>query len=91
MEGIITRRSTSKVVIDFILNNNITRFGCPKKIVKDNSLCFRSNEFYQFCDKYAITRSTSSPYHPQGNGKAKSSNKSLLKIIKRILNDKKKA
>ena len=54
-------------------------------------MCFRSDEIYDFCDKYAITRSTSSPYHPQGNGLVESSNKSLLKIIKRILNDNKKA
>ena len=38
-----------------------------------------------------ITRYTSSPYHPQGNRQVESSNKILLKIIKRILNDNKKA
>ena len=91
VEAIPTRRSTSKVVIDFILNNIIIRIGCPEKIVTGNAMCSKSYEFYQFCDKYAITRSTSSPYHPQGNGQVKSSNKSLLKIIKRILNDNKKA
>ena len=91
VEVIPTRRATSKVVNDFILNNIITRFGCPKKIVTDNAMYFKSKEFHEFCDKYAITRSTSSPYHPQGNGQAESSTKILLKIIKRILDDNKKA
>ena len=54
-------------------------------------MCFKTDEFYEFCDKCAITRSTSSPYHPQGNVQVDSSSKSLLKIIKRILNDNKKA
>ena len=54
-------------------------------------MCFRSDEFIEFCDKYGVTRSVSSPYHPQGNGQAESSNKSLLKIIKRTLDDNKKA
>ena len=54
-------------------------------------MCFRSEEFMKFCDKYGITRSTSSPYHPQGNGQVESKNKSLLKIIKRTLDDNKKA
>ena len=76
---------------DFILNNIITRFGYPKRIIIDNAMCFRYEEFHQFYDKYSITRSTSSPYHPQGNGQAKSYNRSLLKIIKRILDDNKKA
>ena len=46
VEAIPIRRSSSKVAIDFILNNIITRFGCPKKIVTDNEMCFRSDEFY---------------------------------------------
>lgn len=54
-------------------------------------MCFRSDEFIKFCDKYGITRTTSSPYHLQGNGQAKSTNKSLLKVIKRTLDDNKKA
>ena len=91
IEAIPTRKATSKVVNDFIFNNIITRFGCSKKIVTDNAMCFRSEEFIEFCDKYAITRSTSSSYHPQGNGQAESSNKSILKIIKRILDDNRKA
>jgi hypothetical protein len=33
----------------------------------------------------------STPYYPQGNGLAKSSNKSLINIIKRLLEDNKKA
>ena len=91
VEAIPTRSTTSKVVTNFILNNIITRFGCPKKIVIDNAMCFKFEDFYEFYEKYAITRSTSLPYHLQGNEQAKSSNKTLLKIIKRILNDNKKA
>jgi transposase InsO family protein len=33
----------------------------------------------------------STPYYPQGNGLAESSNKSLINIIKRLLEDNKKA
>jgi transposase InsO family protein len=91
VEAIPTRNSTTKVVTNFILNNIIVRFGCPERIVSDNAMCFRSKEYRNFCDKYGITRSTSSPYHPQGNGQAESSNKSLLKILKRILDENKKA
>jgi len=91
VEVIPTRTTTSKVVNKFLLNNIITRFGCPKNIVTDNFMCFSSEEFIKFCDKYGINRSTYSPYHPQGNGQAESSKKSLLKIIKRILEEIKKA
>ena len=54
-------------------------------------MCFRSEEYKEFCKEYGITEYTSSPYHPQGNGQVESSNKSLLKIIKRILGENKRA
>ena len=54
-------------------------------------MCFRSEEYKEFYKEYGITEYTSSSYHPQGNGQEESSNKSLLKIIKRILRENKRA
>lgn len=68
IEAIPTRRATSKVVTDFVMQNILTRFGCPEVIVVDNAMCFRSQEFSDFCQQYGIHISFSSPYHPQGNG-----------------------
>ncbi|GLJ50228.1 hypothetical protein SUGI_1069200 [Cryptomeria japonica] len=90
IEAIPTRRATSKVVIDFLMDNVITRFGIPAKLVMDNAMSFRSEEFVGFCTSHRIIMSYSSPYHPQGNGQAKSSNKSLLNITKKILEENKR-
>ena len=54
-----TIKSTNKVVMDFILNNIIVRFGFPKKIVTDDTMFFRYEEYKTFYGKYGITRSTS--------------------------------
>eukprot|EP00253_Pinus_taeda_P026434 PITA_26434 len=43
-----------------------------------------------FCHKFHITLGHSSAYYPQGNGLAKSSNKSLINIIKKVLEENKK-
>ena len=43
-----------------------------------------------FCHKYHITLGHSTAYYPQGNGLAESSNKSLVNIIKKLLEDNKK-
>lgn len=91
IEEIPTRNATSKVVINFILNNIIIRFGCLIFFFTDNAMCFRLEEYKFFYKKYGIIRSTSSPYHPQGNGQDEFSNKSFLKVIKRILGENKKA
>ena len=45
----------------------------------------------EFCDKYKITLGHSTSYHPQGNGLAESSNKSLVNIIKNLLEINKKS
>lgn len=43
-----------------------------------------------FPHKYHITLGHSTTYYPQGNGLAESSNKSLINIIKKLLEDNKK-
>ena len=43
-----------------------------------------------FCNKYNMTLGHSTAYYLQGNGLAKSSNKSLVNIIKKTLEAKKK-
>lgn len=73
------------------MNNILTRFGVPEKLVNDNAMCFRSKEFVDLYKKYGISFSYSSPYHPQGNGEFESNNKSLIKIIKRVIEKNKRA
>ena len=70
VEAIPTKRDTHKVVMDFIENNIITRFGAPTKITTDNAKDFHSIEFTSFCFKYDIVLSHSSNYYPHGNGLA---------------------
>jgi hypothetical protein len=45
----------------------------------------------EFFIKYQITLGYSTSYYPQENGLAKSSNKSLVNIIKKLLQDNKKS
>lgn len=45
----------------------------------------------QFCEKYNIILNHSTTYYYQGNGLAESSNKSLVRIIKKLLEENKKS
>jgi hypothetical protein len=69
----------------------MARFGCLNRIVTDNDASFKAEPLIKFCEQFRIALIHSTPYYPQGNGLAKSSNKSLIKIIKRLLEDNKKA
>ena len=75
----------------FLEENILSRFGCPIRIVIENAPAFNSRKMISFCHKYHIILNHSTTYYPQGNGLAESSNKSLVRIIKKLLEDNKRA
>jgi transposase InsO family protein len=78
------------VIINF-LEDIIARFGYPSKIVTNNASPFQSEPLVKFCEQFDISLIHSTPYYPQGNGLAESSNKILVKLIKKLLEDNKRA
>jgi hypothetical protein len=90
IESIPTRSSSHKVIIRF-LEDIMSKFGCPSRIVMDNVASFKVELFIKVYEQYGIALFHSTPYYPQGNGLEESSNKSLIKIIKKLLEDHKKA
>ena len=57
----------------------------------DNAATFKSKNMINFCHKYHISLNHSTSYYPRGNRLAESSNKSLVRIIKKLLEDNKRA
>jgi hypothetical protein len=90
IEVVPTRSTSYKAIINF-LEDIIASFGCPSKIVTDNTSPFRSEPLVKFCEQFGISLIHSTPYYPHENGLAESSNKSLIKPIKKILEDNKRA
>jgi len=62
----------------------------PHTIISDNRTNFASKQVASFCAKYKITHRFSTPYYPQGNGQAESSNRTILDSLCKSL-DKTKA
>ena len=91
IEAAPTGQATNMVIISFLENNVLSRFGCPNKLITDNAAAFKSKRMIEFCHKYHITLGHSTAYHPQGNALAESSNKSLVNIIKKLLELNKKS
>ena len=59
-------------------------------IVTNNAPAFKSKKMIIFCHKYHINLNHSIAYYPQANGLAESSNKILVGIIKKLLEDNKR-
>jgi len=79
------------MIIEFLVNNILSRFGCPKKFVTYNAKAFSSAKMINFYADYNIILVHSTTYYPQGNGLVEYSNKSLVKIIKKLLQVNKRA
>jgi len=90
IEAIPCRQANDTIIIQFLECNILSRFGCPEKIITDNAAAFKSKKMINFYHKFHITLGHSTAYYPQGNGLAESSNKSLISIIKKTLEENKK-
>jgi hypothetical protein len=87
VEVIPMKSVTSKDVIYFIKEHVIHRFGIPQTITTDGGSVFISEEFRKFAADVEIKLVRLSPYYAQANGQAEASNQSLIKLIKRKIDE----
>ena len=74
----------SSTTSDHVINklkDIFARWGIPEEVVSDNEPQFSSELFCKFSQEYDFKHTTTSPYHPQGNGEVESG----VRIAKTIL------
>ena len=67
------------------LEEIMSRFRTLRKIVVDNAKSFKAKPLISFYQENNIEISYSTAYYSQGNGLAESSNKSLIRILRKLL------
>jgi hypothetical protein len=80
---------TAKCIEKFLWKNIIYRHGIPHAFVTDNGKQFDCDSFREWCAKLNIRNYFSSPSHPQANGLVEATNKTIFKILKKKLGDRK--
>jgi len=70
IEAIPSRQANDTLIIGFLGTNVLSRFGCPKKIITDNDVAFKSKKTINFYNQYHITLGHSTAYYSLGNGLA---------------------
>ena len=75
----------TSTVLEFLRVNVICRFGVPQRFVHDNGPQFRSQQFFKFMEKYHIKDCPSTEYNPAANGLAEAFNKTICKLLKKIV------
>jgi hypothetical protein len=88
VEVIPLKKVTSKNMVEFVKEHIIYKFGISQTITTDQGTQFTSSEFSDFADSMGIKLLNSSPYYAPANGQAEASNKIMIKIIQKKIDQK---
>jgi transposase InsO family protein len=86
-DAIPLKNMMHREVIHFISEHIIHRFGIPQTLTTDQGSSFMSHQVRKFAESLKIKLLSSSLYYAQANGQAKSSNKTLIKLIKKKIEE----
>ncbi|XP_070039191.1 uncharacterized protein [Nicotiana tomentosiformis] len=74
---------TKKVVVDFIQDRIVCRFGVPESIIIDNAANLNSDLMKAMCQTFKIKHRNSTAYRQQMNGAVEAVNKNIKKILRK--------
>jgi hypothetical protein len=89
-EAVLLKNMTHKDVIHFILENVIHRFGISQTLTTDQGSSFMSHHIHKCVESLKIKLLSCSSYYALANGHAESSNKTLIKLIKKKIEENRK-
>ena len=78
---------TEQKIRNFVWRSIICRFGIPRALVSHNGKQFDNPKFRDFCAELGIKNYYSSPAHPQSNGQAEVTIRTLKAALKTKLED----
>jgi transposase InsO family protein len=81
------RNMTHKERISFVQEHIVHRFGMPQTLMTDQGVSFMSHQFKEFAESLKIKLLNSSRYCAQANGQAEASNRTLIRLIKKKIDD----
>ena len=79
----------AKSIEHFLWKNVVYRYGIPHAFVTNNEKQFDCDSFRKWCAELYIRNYFSSPGHLQANGQVEATNKTIFKLLKKTLGDRK--
>ena len=87
IEAYALPNQTAEVTAQTLVNEFISRYGCPLEIHTDQGRNFESDIFKELCRLLEITKTRSTPYHPASNGLVERFNQTLARMIRSYVQD----
>ena len=85
VEAKATQKNDAYTTTKFLFEYIFTRYGLPIEIVSDRGTHFLNEVIENLLEKFMVIHKKSSPYHPQANGQAESTNKILKAVLTKIV------
>jgi len=76
---------TKKVVVKFIKEELICRYGRPNEIITDNATNMNNQMMKELCEEFKIQHHNLSPYRSTMNGVVEAANKNIKKILQKMV------
>jgi transposase InsO family protein len=85
VEAMPCRKASTEEFITIIKNMIFPRFGTPRILTSDGGTHFTQQNFKKCLSKLGIEHRVSTPYHPQTNRQAETSNRQLKSILNKTI------
>ena len=89
-EAVPCRAADHRVVLKFLKENILSRFGVPKAIISDGGSHFCNKHFESLLTKYGVKYKVATPYHPQNRGQVELANREIKIILMKVVNSNRK-
>ena len=85
VEIIAVPNMTAEVCAARIVNEYVSRWGCPLSIHSDQGRTYESKVFREICRMLDVRKTRTSVRNPKGNGHSERFNRTLIKMVKAYL------
>ena len=87
VEARALRTNSAQETAHFLYEAILTRFGCPLHLVSDQGSHFLNGTIQVLTEHFLLRHTTSTTYYPQGNGQTESTNKVIVTMLQKLVND----
>ena len=85
----VVKDQTARTAAETLRNGYFGLFGAPAYLVSDQGKAFTSHLITNLCELYGVQKLRTLPYHAQMNGQVERMNKTIIRMIGKLDEDKK--